>query len=166
MKKSFNVRNLVVDFVYLISSILFFIFLSQDYVTKTGKLSTFRLYSGYELINFSGEGSKVALGVFVLFTCIFAGVLIVTSILSILKTFKVIKGKRIGVIFNVLKLISILVLLISTSGAWGCINDLYTGAVLTEVFTVGWAVVVNLVVAFIVLFTYSISLIGYLRKRK
>lgn len=174
MKKAkTNLKNLIVDLIMLICPVLFFIFMAQSYVSGTLDLgllgsSSGSLANGYQLIDFNGDGASDFNAVCLILACIFAGLLIVFAMLSILRDINIIKTKNYDKLLNALKLVLIIVLLLTTIASLITVCTQYSvsGSVTDSNMGAGWAVIVNMILSFVLVFTYLVSLIGHVRKKK
>lgn len=149
MKK--NIKSLVCNLVQLICPILMLIFLSQAYVTLIGRT----IWSGYSFISFDTESVMTIYSIATVLTCIFAGLLIILTIISVLRDLKMIKTARYDILLRKAKLIVNILLTITLLTALVCIgikvSDVNIGM------HIGWAVITNLVLGCVSMLAYLIS---------
>lgn len=149
MKK--NIKSLVCNLVQLICPILMFIFLSQAYVTLIGRT----IWSGYSFISFDTESVMTIYSIATVLTCVFAGLLILLTFISVMRDLKVIQTARYDILLRKAKLIVNILLIITLLTALVCIgikvSDVNIGM------HIGWAVITNLVLGCVSLLAYIFS---------
>lgn len=162
-------KNLKTSLMYIaniVIGVLTYVFLSQSYITLNIGGESSSIANGYDIIGnyFEGNGTQVMMALSNLVVAILAGVLILSSIYCLLVSFGVVKKSK-GIKFaNFTNIILSLALVV-----FGAISLFCTVGDLSELssdgngFVVGWAVIVNFVIAVVALVT---SYLGYRFSKK
>lgn len=178
-RKGGKMKDLKVTLLYVVNilmGILTYVFLSQPYMSTTTMGSGLGLanQSGYDIIDSlftssGGTGTEVMLALSTFLVSIFAGVLIIASIYNLLVSFDVVKNSKFTKVANIVNLVATAVLVAFGVIALSCdaanINNTLVNNVvpMENLYNVGWAVIVNLVMAVIALVS---SVLGYLFSKK
>lgn len=178
-RKGGKMKDLKVTLLYVVNilmGILTYVFLSQPYMSTTTMGSGLGLanQSGYDIIDSlftssGGTGTEVMLALSTFLVSIFAGVLIIASIYNLLVSFDVVKNSKFTKVANIVNLVATAVLVAFGVIALSCdaanINNTLVNNVvpMENLYNVGWAVIVNLVMAVIALVS---SVFGYLFSKK
>ncbi len=159
-----NLKHVLMNVVLLVCPVLFFVFMSQSYVTvSAGSLGSGSAANGYDLITFEGSGVHDFHAVCLILLCIFSAVLILISLISLLGDFGVLKTKKFEKLIGGIKIASVLVLLVTTVASLSVVaSELVTGSTIVA----GWAVIVNMILAIVLTLGYAIYLVSNLMKRK
>lgn len=158
-----NLKHVLMNLLLLVCPVLLFVFMSQPYLTVSAGILGGGSSNGYEFIDFGADGVHDFHAVCLILLCIFAGILIVTSLVSLLGNFGVLKTKKYEKLIGGIKIASVLVLLITTVVSLSVISsEFVTGSTIVA----GWAVIVNMVLAILLTLGYTIYLVSNLMKRK
>lgn len=144
-------KTTIMHAVNLIVGVLAYIFLSQPYIAA--KVAGYPVNNGYDIIDglFNSTGGTAASTMMALSTflvSIVAGLLIISSIYGLLASFDIVKNDKLTKVFKIIDLV-----LAALLAAFGMIALICTGAYISEnlgystLFAIGWAVVVNFVIA-------------------
>ncbi len=150
-----DAKTTIMHAVNLVVGVLTYVFLSQPYMAA--KVAGYPVSSGYDLIDglFNSTGGTAASTMMALstfFVSIIAGLLIISSIYGLLVSFDVVKNDKHTKIFKIVDLV-----LTSLLVVFGMIALICTGAYISEtvgfstLFAIGWAVIVNFVIAILAL---------------
>jgi len=152
MKK--KISNIIFNIILIACPVLLFVFMSQPYLTIKTVLGTADAGMGYDYISFEGNGTLDTNAIFMILTCVFAGILILASLYSLFK------GEKTGKIVEFIKLVSVLVLVVSTIVSVACLSSQCN-----KLIVLGWAGIVNIIVAVVALISYLLSKLKFFNKK-
>lgn len=159
-----NLKHVLMNVVLLVCPLLFFAFMSQPYVTvSAGSLGSGTLTNGYDLITFEGGGVHDFHAVCLILLCVFSALLFLTSLISLLGNFGVLKTKKFEKLLGGIKIASVLVLLVTTVASLSVISSEFVKG---STIVAGWAVIVNMIIAIVLTLGYAFYLVANLMKRK
>lgn len=169
-----NLKKIIIDVIMLICPILLYVFMSQSYVVGNvsilGQSTQGSLASGFDLINFEGNDAATFNAVCLLLTCIFAGILMLSALVSLLADFKIIKNNMVVKAVSILKFISIVVIFITTIASLIYVASEYSKQVGVEGANISagadWAVIVNMILGFVLVIAWVFTFVEYFKRRK
>ena len=138
----------------IVLAVLGYIFMSQAYMAYKGESFGFDTdTSGYDMIGFEGNGTSDMVAISNILVCIFLAVLILASIYGLLVSFGAIKDSKFTKIANMLNVISAVIFFVFSAIAMICIFVNIADVNMEELFTAGWAVILNLILGLVTLVT-------------
>lgn len=138
----------------IVLAVLGYIFMSQAYMAYKGESFGFDTdASGYDMIGFEGNGTSDMVAVSNILVCIFLAVLILASIYGLLVSFGAVKDSKFTKIANILNVISAVIFFVFSAIAMICIFVNIADVNMEELFTAGWAVILNLILGLVTLVT-------------
>ena len=160
-------KNLKTSLMYIaniIIGVLTYVFLSQSYLSLGGNAGDYGgelgSANGYDIIKnfFEGNGTEVMMALSNLIVAILAGVLILSSIYCLLVGFGAIKKSKAIKMFNFINIIVSLALVVFGAISLFCTvgyvgDNSFKNDYLSLGYSVGWAVIVNFVIAVVALVT-------------
>lgn len=151
-----NLKASIMYFINLVFGVLTYVFLSQTYIgAGEGRLYT-QLFNGYDIIGnfFEGNGTEVMMALSNLIVAILAGVIILTSIYSLLVCFGTVKKSKVFGLVNFVSILVSIALAVFAGISLFCTVG-YVGGDVQKLLTysTGWAVIVNFVIAVISIVT-------------
>lgn len=150
MKK--KVSNIVFNTIMALCPVLMYVFMSQAYLTMSlGRLSTSE--NGYNCISFDGEAALDMNAVCLIVISVFAAILIIASLYSLFR------GAKTEKFVGIIKLVSVVVIAVAA-----LISVICLATEVNELVSVGWAAIVNLIVAVIAVVAYILSKLKFFNK--
>ena len=138
----------------IVLAVLGYIFMSQAYMAYKGESFGFDTdASGYDMIGFEGNGTSDMVAISNILVCIFLAVLILASIYGLLVSFGAIKDSKFTKIANMMNVISAVIFFVFSAIAMICIFVNIADVNMEELFTAGWAVILNLILGLVTLVT-------------
>ena len=151
------------NLVLLVCPVLLYVFMSQPYLTLSAGLLGSTSSNGYDFISFEGDGVHDFHAVCLILLCVFSALLLLTSLISLLGNFGVLKTKKFEKLLGGIKIASVLVLLVTTVASLSVISSEFVKG---STIVAGWGVIVNMVISIVLTLGYSIYLVSNLMKRK
>lgn len=148
-----KVSNILFNVLMIICPVLMYVFMSQSYMTTKTILGKNLWASGYDQISFDGEAAFDMNAVCLIVVSIFAGILILASLYSL------VRGNKTEKFIGIIKLVSVIVLVVAALISVVCLASQANEFVL-----VGWAAIVNLVIAVVALVSYVLSKLKFFNK--
>ena len=151
-----NLKASIMYFINLVFGVLMYVFLSQSYISISFLDNTRTLANGYEIIEnyFEGNGTEVMMALSNLIVAILAGVIILTSIYSLLVCFGAVKkSKAFGLVNFVSIIVSIALAVFAGISLFCTVGHLDGMSTEGNGLVIGWAVIVNFVIAVIAIVT-------------
>ena len=149
-----SLKTKIMYIVNIVLAVLGYIFMSQAYMAYKGESFGFDTdASGYDMISFEGNGTSDMVAISNILVCIFLAVLIVASIEGLLVSFGAIKDSKFTKIANMLNVISAVIFFVFSAIAMICIFVNIADVNMEELFTAGWAVILNLILGLVTLVT-------------
>ena len=149
-----SLKTKIMYIVNIVLAVLGYIFMSQAYMAYKGESFGFDTdTSGYDMIGFEGNGTSDMVAISNILVCIFLAVLILASIYGLLVSFGAIKDSKFTKIANMLNVISAVIFFVFSVIAMICIFANIADAHMEELFTAGWAVILNLILGLVTLVT-------------
>ena len=149
-----SLKTKIMYIVNIVLAVLGYIFMSQAYMAYKGESFGFDTdASGYDMISFEGNGTSDIVAISNILVCIFLAVLIVASIYGLLVSFGAIKDSKFTKIANMLNVISAVIFFVFSAIAMICIFINIADVNMEELFTAGWAVILNLILGLVTLVT-------------
>lgn len=154
-------KNVILHSLNLVIGALILAFMSLPHIAVAMLGKEVGTVSGFDLINFEGEGLSIFIAISLLMMAIFASILILISLIGILADFGVIKGKNIEKNIRNVSLITTTLMSIFALFAISSIG--YQAANLTKInvgnevldlgefakATLGWACIVNFIMSLV-----------------
>lgn len=149
-----SLKTKIMYIVNIVLAVLGYIFMSQAYMAYKGESFGFDTdASGYDMIGFEGNGTSDMVAISNILVCIFLAVLILASIYGLLVSFGAIKDSKFTKIANMLNVISAVIFFVFSAIAMICIFVNIADVNMEELFTAGWAVILNLILGLVTLVT-------------
>lgn len=149
-----SLKTKLMYIVNIVLAVLGYIFMSQAYMAYKGESFGFDTdASGYDMIGFEGNGTSDMVAISNILVCIFLAVLILASIYGLLVSFGAIKDSKFTKIANILNVISAVIFFVFSAIAMICIFVNIADVNMEELFTAGWAVILNLILGLVTLIT-------------
>ncbi len=149
-----SLKTKIMYIVNIVLAVLGYIFMSQAYMAYKGESFGFDTdTSGYDMIGFEGNGTSDMVAISNILVCIFLAVLILASIYGLLVSFGAIKDSKFTKIANMLNVISAVIFFVFSAIAMICIFVNIADVNMEELFTAGWAVILNLILGLVTLVT-------------
>ncbi len=159
-----NLKSVLVNAAVALVGVLFLVFMSQAY--ETIKVFDTQTISGYDLTkttNFDLMDSKTKYMVVAgIFTIVFVCVLLLVSILNILTSLEVIKSEKVAKILNIVNVVASALIVVFIVSVLGIVADQLSGS---PVASVGWALILNMILAVVALALTVFHLFVSLKKK-
>lgn len=161
-----NLKSVITNGVLILVGVLFLIFMSQAYETTILNTTT-STKTGYNLIDTTGFkylNSKTQYMIVAgIFTVIFVSILLLVSILCLLTSLDVIKNDKLAKILNIVNVVASALTLVFIVSVLGVVADLIADA---PGASIGWAVIMNLILSVVALVLTILPVITSLKKKK
>ena len=157
-----NLKSVITNAALILVGVLFLIFMSQAYESMKGMGSI----SGYDFTETTGfkymPVKTQYMIVSAILTIVFVSVLLLVSILCLLTSLNVIKNDKVAKILNIVNVVASALTVVFIVSVIGVLADSISGA--TGV-SVGWALILNVILSVVALGLTVLPFVTFLRKK-